>query len=126
MREKTSSYNKIFKHGNKEFFDYIITYNPHIPFNTKEGVGRILAKEKYGRVIDLSAEKTVRMMVGETDKMVRLLIKGLKDNGLYNNTVIVAYADHYLYTMDKKHFQNIQIQITIWLITRHFSFGAVI
>ena len=34
--------------------------------------------------------------------MVGLLIQALKDNGLYDNTVIVAYADHYLYTLDDK------------------------
>ena len=41
-------------------------------------------------------------MVGETDYMVGLLIQALKDNGLYDNTVIVAYADHYLYTINDK------------------------
>ena len=41
-------------------------------------------------------------MVGETDYMVGLLIQALKDNNLYDNTVIVAYADHYLYTINDK------------------------
>ena len=30
--------------------------------------------------------------------MVGLLIQALKDNGLYDNTIIVAFTDHYLYT----------------------------
>ena len=34
--------------------------------------------------------------------MVGLLIQALKDNDLYDNTVIVAYADHYLYTLNDK------------------------
>ena len=42
------------------------------------------------------------MAASETDNMVGLLIQALKDNGLYDNTVIVAYADHYLYTLDDK------------------------
>ena len=38
-----------------------------------------------------------------TEKEVgKILAKELKDNGLYDNTVIVAYADHYLYTLDDK------------------------
>ena len=41
-------------------------------------------------------------MVGETDYMVGLLMQALKDNNLYDNTVIVAYADHYLYTINDK------------------------
>ena len=31
-----------------------------------------------------------------------MLIQALKDNNLYDNTVIVAYADHYLYTINDK------------------------
>ncbi len=31
--------------------------------------------------------------------MIWLLIKALKDNNLYDNTIIIAYADHYLYTV---------------------------
>ena len=59
---------------------------------------------KYGKgkVPDLSEEETAKLMVGETDYMVGLLIQALKDNNLYDNTVIVAYADHYLYTLNDK------------------------
>lgn len=59
---------------------------------------------KYGKgkVPDLSEEETAKLMVGETDYMVGLLIQALKDNNLYDNTVIVAYADHYLYTINDK------------------------
>ena len=34
--------------------------------------------------------------------MVKLLIQALKDNNLYNDTIIVAFADHYLYTADEE------------------------
>lgn len=96
-------YNKIFKQqGN--FVNYIITYSPHTPFTTEKEVGKILAKEKYGKgnVPKLSEEDCAKMAASETDNMVGLLIQALKDNGLYDNTVIVAYADHYLYTLDDK------------------------
>ena len=59
---------------------------------------------KYGKgkVPKLSEEQVADLMVGETDYMVGLLIQALKDNNLYDNTVIVAYADHYLYTINDK------------------------
>ena len=86
---------------NKKFVDYIITYSPHTPFTTTKEVGKVIAEKKYGvgNIPNLSEEETAKLMVGETDYMVGLLIQALKDNDLYDNTVIVAYADHYLYTI---------------------------
>ena len=96
-------YNKMFKQNGK-FVDYIITYSPHTPFTTSKEVGKLIAEKKYGvgNVPDLSEEDTAKLMVGETDYMVGLLMQALKDNNLYDNTVIVAYADHYLYTILNK------------------------
>ncbi|WP_303000603.1 LTA synthase family protein [uncultured Eubacterium sp.] len=96
-------YNQMFKQKGK-FVDYIISYTPHTPFTTSKEVGKLVAENKYGKgnVPDLSEEETAKLMVGETDYMVGLLIQALKDNGLYDNTVIVAYADHYLYTINDK------------------------
>lgn len=96
-------YNNMFKQDGK-FVDYIITYTPHTPFTTKKEVGQLVAEMKYGKdnIPDLSEEDTAKLMVGETDYMVGLLIQALKDNNLYDNTVIVAYADHYLYTINDK------------------------
>lgn len=51
---------------------------------------------------DLSEEETARMYASETDYMIGLLMQALKDNGLYENTVIIAFADHYLYTLNDK------------------------
>lgn len=96
-------YDNMFKQNSK-FVDYIITYTPHTPFTTSKEVGQLVAEMKYGKdnVPDLSEEETAKLMVGETDYMVGLLIQALKDNNLYDNTVIVAYADHYLYTINDK------------------------
>lgn len=85
------------------FMHYIITYTPHTPFTSTKGVGEYLAKELYGEdITPMTEEEVARMFAGETDRMVGELIQGLKDNGLYENTVIVAYADHYLYTLNDK------------------------
>jgi phosphoglycerol transferase MdoB-like AlkP superfamily enzyme len=95
-------YNKMFQQSGN-FVDYIITYSPHTPFSTKNGVSKMLAKEKYGDDIpELSEEDCALLAAQETDNMVGMLIQALKDNGLYENTVIVAYADHYLYTLKDK------------------------
>lgn len=96
-------YNNMFKQKGK-FVDYIITYTPHTPFTTTKEVGQLVAELKYGKdnIPDLSEEDSAKLMVGETDYMVGLLIQALKDNNLYDNTVIVAYADHYLYTINDK------------------------
>lgn len=50
----------------------------------------------------MTEEDYARLCAAETDNMVGMLLQGLKDNGLYENTVIVAYADHYLYTLNDK------------------------
>ena len=33
-------------------------------------------------------------LAGETDEMVKLLLEGLKKNNLYDNTVLILFADH--------------------------------
>ena len=94
---------KMFK-KDQPFVDYIITYTPHTPFSTKEDVGKFLAEKEYGKgnVPDFDEEESVRMMATETDRMIGLLIEKLKENNLYDNTVIVTYADHYLYMIEDK------------------------
>lgn len=96
-------YDRMFRQDGN-FLHYIITYTPHTPFTTQKGVGKLLAKEIYGedQIPDLSEEESARLYASETDRMVGLLLQALKDNDLYDNTVIVAYADHYLYTLNDK------------------------
>ncbi len=85
------------------FMHYLITYTPHTPFDMTEWRAKTLAKEFLGDgVSELSEEECARLYATETDYMIGLLMQGLKDNGLYDNTVIVAYSDHYLYTLNDK------------------------
>lgn len=96
-------YERMFRQeGN--FMHYIITYTPHTPFTTTKGMGKLLAEKVYQseEIPDLSEEESARLYAGETDKMVELLLESLEENGLLDNTVIVAYADHYLYTLQDK------------------------
>lgn len=99
-------------HSDKRFVDYIITYSAHMPFNQSKGVCKlILDREKEASLdseelevltpqTELTEEDCARLQANETDKMVGLLIQALRDNNLYDNTVLVVFTDHYLYTLN--------------------------
>lgn len=103
------TFNNEMFNGSEPFLYTIISFTPHTPFTTDKGVGRLLAEYKYGseNIPDLSEEECARLMVSETDYMVELLLDALEANGLLDNTVIVVYADHYLYTLNDK---NVLVQ----------------
>ncbi len=89
----------------EKFVDYIISYTPHTPFNPHKATSKMLAEEKYSlktQIDALTEEDCVNLCVEETDKMVSMMIERLKERNLLENTVIVAYADHYLYTLKDK------------------------
>ena len=105
-------YKELFNKAGKTI-SYIITYTNHMPFTYTHSVCRQLLNEDNKDKIDgmkhdeitnyyasqeIGEEDCIRRQAKETDDMVGLLMKGLKDNGLYNNTVLFVYADHYLYT----------------------------
>lgn len=94
------------------FLDYIITYSNHTPFTTEKGVCKKLIYEDVTMGMTeeelaitefvlptLSEEECARRQTKETDYMVSLLIQMLTDKGVIDNTVIVVFTDHYLYTL---------------------------
>lgn len=98
--EDNDFYQNMFQ-SSSPFMHYLITYTPHAPY-AYTGKDKILADEKFGenaeeKIANYSSIDYARLDAGETDKMVGRLIQALKDNNLYDNTVIVAYADHYQY-----------------------------
>ena len=52
--------------------------------------------------LNMSEEDCIKRQVKETDYMVELLLKSLKEKGLYDNTVIVFFTDHYLFTASEE------------------------
>lgn len=84
------------------FVDYIITYSNHIPFSQTKGVCKMLTEDTVEEGTTLNEEDCARIQAKETDDMIGLLIQALEDKGLIDNTVIVAYTDHYLYTLTDK------------------------
>ena len=106
-------YDEMFK-GDSKFINYVISYSNHLPFDSSKGVCNKLIKLDYESKMEnmtsdekkefiaslnMDEEACIKRQARETDNMVGLLIKALKDNGHYNDTVIFAYGDHYLYTV---------------------------
>ncbi len=94
-----------------KFVDYIITYSNHLPFSTSSGVCKLLVDEDVRSTLTeeqialgyelpvLTEEECARRQAKETDYMVSLLLQALTDNNLIDNTVLVVFTDHYLYTL---------------------------
>ena len=81
------------------FFDFVITYSAHLPYY-KEDAKLKLALERYPELIDpeLPAEiNHAKILAADTDAFFRLLLERLEEDGLLENTVIVAFTDHYAY-----------------------------
>lgn len=118
-----SFYDKMFRQDGP-FMNYVITYTPHTPFTLDSPMGKLLAKKLYeeGQEIpELTEEDVAKIFAAETDDMVGLMMQALKDNNLYENTVIVAFADHYLYTLNDKTILD-QYKVTSNNIINHTPF----
>lgn len=94
-------YDGIFHHDGP-FVDYIITFTPHTPFSKDSELGKYIAEVNGISEADMpdDEEGMARLYAGETDYAISLLLEGLKENDLLKDTVIVAFADHYLYTLN--------------------------
>ncbi len=107
----------------RNFVDYLITYSGNLPFNNNKGVCKLLYDEdhtpiekeeenkekeednKEKEVIErepMTEEECIYRQAKETDYMMELLLQKLKEKDLLDNTVIVAFSDHYLYTVEDK------------------------
>ena len=81
------------------FLHYIITYTVHPPFSLMAYHGKLLAKKLgISNPETYDEEASAKVFAGETDRMVGLLLDGLQQTGRLNNTVIVAFTDHYIHT----------------------------
>ena len=86
-------YDEIFNTKGK-FLYYFITYSIHVPF-FNYAHSHLILKKKFGNQIPyLKQDDIMRYLAGETDEMVKLLLEGLKKNNLYDNTVLILFADH--------------------------------
>lgn len=91
------------------FANYIISYSNHMPFSAKSGVckqllnndlkNKIISKDD---ILEMTEEDCIKRQAKETDDMLMLILEALEDNNLADNTVLVIFSDHYLYTVDDK------------------------
>jgi len=111
-------FNKLLFPEEGKFVDYIITYSGHLPFSNEKGVCKLLYDEDHAPseeeieneenekvVIErepMTEEECIRRQAKETDYMMELLLQDLEEKNLIDNTIIVAFSDHYLYTVEDK------------------------
>ena len=102
----------------KKFVDYIITFTNHMPFSVEKGNCRKLVTEDILKennleeipkdyvYPELTEEDCSRRQAKETDYMIELLMQELETRSLLDNTTIVVFTDHYLYTLSDQTILN--------------------
>lgn len=106
-------FNELLFNEDGNFLDYIITYSGHLPFTNTKGVCKTLYNMDIDEIkienpnleiefVEMTEEECVRRQAQETDYMVELLIKNLEERQMLENTAIVVFTDHYLYTLEDK------------------------
>lgn len=81
------------------FFNFIVTYSAHLPY-IGDSKKLELAKEYYPERIDeneLEELNNIHILAHDTDEFFRILLEKLEADGLLDDTVIVAYTDHFAY-----------------------------
>lgn len=81
------------------FFDFIITYSNHLPYDKGNEMVRVLS-EKKPHLIDPNMDEEQNnclILASDTDDFFADLLKRLNADGLLENTVIIAFTDHYTY-----------------------------
>lgn len=117
---KNPTFNELIFNENQKFASYIITYSAHMPFQVNKGVCSLLVEDKE---TELSEYECLKLQAKETDDMIKLLLENLEEKGLIDDTILVLYADHYLYTLNDKTLldefkttENNLINQTTWMI----------
>ena len=84
---------------NEKFLDFIITYSAHLPYEEENNKLKG-AMANYPELIDESLDLETRnalLLAHDTDEFFRILLERLESDGLLENTVIIAFTDHYTY-----------------------------
>lgn len=81
------------------FMDFVVTYSMHLPY-TGESPKLELAKTYYPELINKTENEkrnNTRILSRDTDEFFRILLEKLKADDLLDDTVIIAYTDHFAY-----------------------------
>lgn len=81
------------------FFDFFITYSAHLPYNENDNICKTNAVNFPELWEDESSvfSKCAKVKINVTDQFFQKLLIQLNDLEMLDDTVIVAYADHYAY-----------------------------
>lgn len=83
----------------KPFFSFVITYSTHVPYLFDDSK-MTLARENHADLINPAMDKEKNnclILAADTDDFFKQLLERLESDGLLEDTVIVAYTDHYAY-----------------------------
>lgn len=85
------------------FFSFVITYSPHLPFTDEDALTQtaLAAYPQY----DVAENREVNILRAKarlTDDMFAGLLQRLEEDGILEDTVIVAFGDHYAYGLSDK------------------------
>ncbi len=81
------------------FMNFVVTYSAHLPY-TGDSPKLELAKTYYPKLINKTENEkrnNIRVLAKDTDEFFRILLERLKADGLLDDTVIIAYTDHFAY-----------------------------
>ncbi|MDD2505546.1 MAG: LTA synthase family protein, partial [Bacilli bacterium] len=92
-----SDFNKLLFSAEDLFMNYIITYSAHMPFSSSKGTCSKLTDK-----VALTELECLKIQAKETDYFMKLLLEDLEKKDKLNDTVIVVFSDHYLYTLENK------------------------
>ncbi len=88
----------------ESFYNFIITYSAHLAYDSSDSIVQYAMKEypEYFNNSDSFELCAIRAKARLTDDMFAALLRRLEEDDLLENTVIMAYADHYAYGLSDK------------------------
>ncbi len=94
---KNETFSKLIFDNEGLSMSYIITYSAHMPFSSNKGTCSLLTDKE-----NLSEFECLKIQAKETDDFIKLLLNNLKERNKIDDTVLVIFSDHYLYTLEDK------------------------
>ncbi len=94
-------YREIVPLQEQPFLNYVVTYSAHLPYTSEDRKVKKI-KGMYPAFVDSTMDEEINnamIMAHDTDEFFRILLEKLEQDGLAEDTVIVAFGDHFTYGM---------------------------
>ena len=96
LTRNAALFNDVVPNQTNPFYSFIISYTAHLPYDTSVYTSKY-ALEKYPQYDPKDEFDVLRAKAHVTDDFLGELIDGLKKKGVWEDTVLVLYGDHYAY-----------------------------